>query len=159
MNIFVGNLSFKTTEQELQREFEVFGEVNSVKVITDHETFKSRGFAFVEMPDRDQALAAIAAMNGKELAGQTLKVNEARPREARSGPPRERTGGGFSSGARSTGSGYGQRDRGGSGFDHRDDGGSIYDSKGRGGRGQGNRGRGGRGSGSGGRSGGGRRSP
>ena len=97
MNIFVGNLSFKTTEQELQREFEAFGEVNSVKIITDHDTFKSRGFAFVEMPDRDQALAAIAGMNGKELAGQSLKVNEARPREARGAPTRERSGGGFSS--------------------------------------------------------------
>jgi cold-inducible RNA-binding protein len=82
MNIFVGNLSFKTTEQELQREFEAFGEVGSVKIITDHNTLKSRGFAFVEMKDRDQALAAIAGINGKELAGQTLKVNEAKPREA-----------------------------------------------------------------------------
>ena len=105
MNIFVGNLSFKTTEQELQREFEAFGEVGSVKIITDHNTFKSRGFAFVEMQDRDQALAAIAGINGKELAGQILKVNEAKPREARGGQSRERSGGGFSSGARSSGGG------------------------------------------------------
>ena len=157
MNIFVGNLSFKTTEQELQREFEAFGEVTSVKIITDHNTLKSRGFAFVEMRDRDQALAAIAGINGKELAGQTLKVNEAKPREARGGQSREPSGGGFGSGARSSAGGFGNKNRGGSGDDSRDGTGSIYDSKGRTGGG-GNRGRGGRGSGSGGRSGGGRRS-
>jgi RNA recognition motif-containing protein len=157
MNIFVGNLSFKTTEQELQRVFEPFGEVGSLKIIIDRETFKSRGFAFVEMQDRDQALAAIAGLNGKELAGQILKVNEAKPREARTGPSRERTGGGYGSGERSSsGGGYGGgKDRGGSGYGDKDEGGSIYDSKG----GSGNRGRGGRGSGSGGRSGGGRRPP
>jgi cold-inducible RNA-binding protein len=166
MNIFVGNLSFKTSEQELQREFAAFGEVASVKIITDHETLKSRGFAFVEMQDRDQALAAIAGINGKELAGQVLKVNEAKPREARGGPSRERTGSGYGSGDRScsgsgygnkdrAGSGYGNKDRAGSGYDSKDGGGSIYDSKDR----SGNRGRGGRGSGSGGRSGGSRRSP
>ncbi len=156
MNIFVGNLSFKTTEQELQGEFEAFGQVASVKIITDHNTLKSRGFAFVEMQDPDQALAAIAGINGKELAGQILKVNEAKPREAREGQSRERTGGGYGSGGRSSGSGgFGNKDRAGSGYDNADGSGSIYDTKG----GAGNRGRGGRGSGSGGRSGGGRRSP
>ena len=158
MNLFVGNLSFQTTEQELQKEFEAFGETASVKIITDHETLKSRGFAFVEMRDRDQALAAIAGINGKELAGQTLKVNEAKPREARGGQNRERSGGGFGSGVRSSEGGFGNKNRGGSGDDSRDGTGSIYDSKGRTGGGVGNRGRGGRGSGSGGRSGGGRRS-
>lgn len=158
MNIFVGNLSFKTTEQELQREFEAFGEVGSVKIITDHNTFKSRGFAFVEMHDRDQALAAIAGINGKELAGQILKVNEAKPREARGVQSRERSGSGFSSGARSSGGGFGNRDRGSGGYDNKDADGSIYDSKERSGGGFGKRGRGGRGSGPGGRSGGGRRS-
>ncbi len=145
MNIFVGNLSFKTTEQELQREFEAFGEVGSVKIITDHETLKSRGFAFVEMRDRDQALAAIAGINGKELAGQTLKVNEAKPREARAGQSRERSGGDF-----------GSKDRSSGGYDNKDANGSIYDSKGRSGGGHRSRGRGGPGSG--GRSGGGKRS-
>jgi RNA recognition motif-containing protein len=159
MNIFVGNLSFKTTEQELQREFEAFGEVGSVKIIIDHNTLKSRGFAFVEMEDRDQALAAIAGINGKELAGQILKVNEAKPREARGAQSRERSGGGFSSGARSSGSGFGNRDRSSGGYDSKDADGSIYDSKGRSGGGFGNRGRGGRTSGSGGRSGKGRRPP
>jgi cold-inducible RNA-binding protein len=158
MNIFVGNLSFQNTEQELQREFEAFGEVASVKIITDHNTLKSRGFAFVEMRDRDQALAAIAGINGQELAGQILKVNEAKPREARGGQSRERSGHGFDSGARSSAGGFGNRNRGGSGDDGRDGTGSIYDSKGRTGGGGGNRGRGGRGSGSGGRSGGSKRS-
>ena len=159
MNIFVGNLSFKTTEQELQREFEAFGGVDSVKIIMDRETLKSRGFAFVEMNDRDQALAAIAGINGKELAGQTLKVNEAKPREARTGQSRERTGGGFGSGGRPGGGGFGNRDRGGSSSDKSRDGDSnIYDTKGRSGSGFGGRDRGGRGSGSGGRSGGSRRS-
>jgi cold-inducible RNA-binding protein len=161
MNIFVGNLSFKTTEQELEREFAACGEVASVKIITDHETLKSRGFAFVEIHDRDQALAAIARINGKELAGHILKVNEAKPREARGGPSRERTGGSYGSGDRSSSDrsssrgGFGNKDRIGSGYDYQDSGSSIYDSKG----GAGSRGRGGRGSGSGGRSGGGRRSP
>jgi RNA recognition motif-containing protein len=163
MNIFVGNLSFKTTEHELQREFEVFGEVGSVKIITDHNTLKSRGFAFVEMQDRDQALAAIAGTNGKELAGQVLKVNEAKPREARGAPSRERTGGGYGSGDRPSnwgggggGGGYGNKDRSsGGGYDSKDGNASIYDTKG----GSGSRSRGGRGSGSGGKSGGGRRSP
>lgn len=154
MNIFVGNLSFKTTEQELQSEFEAFGEVGSVKIILDHETRKSRGFAFVEMPNAEQAAAAIAGINGKVLAGQILKVNEAKPREARSGPPRERSGGGYNSGERSSGwSGFGHKERG-SGQDKGFGGADIYDSKGHGGRG-----RGGRGSGSGGRTGGGRRTP
>jgi cold-inducible RNA-binding protein len=155
MNIFVGNLSFQTTEQELQREFEAFGEAASVKIITDHETLKSRGFAFVEMRDRDQALAAIAGINGKELAGKILKVNEAKPREARGAPSRERTGGGYGSGDRvPSWVSSGNKDRAGSGYGNKDGGDNIYDSKG----GSGSRSRGGRGSGSGGRSGGGKRS-
>jgi len=157
MNIFVGNLSFKTTEQELQREFDAFGEVESVKIIMDRDTRKSRGFAFVEMPDRDQAMAAIAGINGKELAGQTLKVNEAKPREARGGQSRERTGGGFGSGGRSGGGGFGNRDRSGGAYGSKEGDSNIYDSKGRSGTGSGKRDRTGRGSGSGGRSGGGRR--
>jgi cold-inducible RNA-binding protein len=157
MNIFVGNLTFRTTEQELQREFEAFGEVGSVKIIMDRETLKSRGFAFVEMRNQDQALAAIAGINGKELAGQTLKVNEARPREARGGQSRERTGSGYGSSDRAGGSGFDNRSRSG-GYDSGEGDTSIYDSKGRSGGGFGTRGRGGRGPGSGGRPRGGRRS-
>ncbi|MFZ0944475.1 MAG: hypothetical protein WB930_02915 [Syntrophobacteraceae bacterium] len=165
MNIFVGSLSFKTTEEELQKEFEAFGEVGSVKIIVDHETFKSRGFAFVTMPNQDQATAAIAALNGKEINGFALKVNEARPREPGAGPSRERSGGGYSNGNR-TGSGYGSgggstgggynRDRTSSTFDVKDL--DIYDSKGGRSGTHGKKGRGGSDRGSGGRSGGGRRS-
>jgi RNA recognition motif-containing protein len=143
MNIFVGNLSFKTTEEELKREFEVFGEVRSVKIILDHETHKSRGFAFVEMQDQDQATAAIAGMNGKELAGQVLKVNEAKPRTPRSEQGAPRSTGGFGSTGRQAGSpsGYGIRNRINSAYQNADD--DIYDTKsGRSGHG---RGRGGRG--------------
>ena len=106
MNIFVGSLSFKTTEEELQKEFDAFGEVGSVKIILDRETFKSRGFAFVTMPNQDQATAAIAGLNGKEINGFALKVNEARPRDSQAGPPRERSGAGYGGGSR-TGSGFG----------------------------------------------------
>ena len=105
MNIYVGNLSFRTTEEELQREFEAFGEVDSVKIIMDQQTLRSRGFGFVEMPNQDEAMAAIAALNGKEVSGQVLRVNEAKPREARG---RQGRGGG--------GGGYGGRGRGGGGY-------------------------------------------
>ena len=112
MNIFVGNLSFKTTEEELQSAFEAFGEVESVKIIKDQYSGRSRGFAFVEMQDQNQALEAISGLNGKEVAGQTLTVNEAKPREARGGQKRggggygSRGGGGFPSGGRSGGGRY-----------------------------------------------------
>jgi RNA recognition motif-containing protein len=152
MNIFVGNLSFKTSEEELQKEFEAFGEVHSVKIIMDHETHKSRGFAFVEMRDQGQATAAIATMNGKDLAGQILKVNEAKPRTPREQGSAPRSPGGYGSTSRPGGggspSGYGIRDRIASAS--RDD--DIYDTKS--GR-SGNSRRGGRGFDSGGRSGGG----
>jgi len=148
MNIFVGSLSFRTTEEELQNEFEAFGEVDSVKIILDRETFKSRGFAFVTLPDREQAMAAIAGLNGKEINGFALKINEARPRDSRGGPSRERsrvgngdnnrsgTGQGF--GSRSASYGY-NRDRNG-GVNNNDS--DIYDTKaGRSGGGRGRKGR------------------
>lgn len=91
MDIFVGNLSFHTTEQELENEFKAFGEVSSVKIITDHETSKSRGFAFVKMPVQEHANAALTGLNGKEMNGLALKVNEARPRG--SGPSPVQRGG------------------------------------------------------------------
>ncbi len=156
MNIFVGSLSFKTTEERLQKEFAAFGEVDSVKIIIDRETLKSRGFAFVTMPNQEEATAAIAGMNGKEVDGFNLKVNEAKPREPRA--PGQRSGG-YGRNERSYSSpssgGYGGGgNRYGGGFDKDA---NIYDSKdGRSG-GYGNRkgrGDGGRG----GRSGGGRRS-
>jgi RNA recognition motif-containing protein len=82
-NIYIGNLSFKATEEDLQTLFSHFGEVSSVRIITDRETGRSRGFAFVEMPDKDEAEEAIEKVNGTEIAGRTVTVNEARPRADR----------------------------------------------------------------------------
>ena len=166
MNLFVGSLSFKTTENELQKAFEAFGEVDSVKIIVDHETLKSRGFAFVTMPNQDQATAAIAGLNGKEINGFALKINEARPRESRGAPSREqsgaydrnsnRSGSGYGSESRSAGDGYNRNRFGGESYSQDSD---IYDTKaGRNGGGSGRKGRGGNSRGSGGRSGEGRRS-
>lgn len=84
MNIYVGNLSFKAEEQDLVNLFEEFGDVSSVKIITDRETGKSRGFAFVEMPDEDDALAAIEELNSNDFLGRSLVVNQARDRQPRS---------------------------------------------------------------------------
>lgn len=86
--IFVGNLSFSTTEGELRSMFEPFGSVESVLVVTDRNTGRSRGFAFVEMADSSAADQAITALNGKEMGGRTLTVNEARPKMDRGGGPR-----------------------------------------------------------------------
>lgn len=83
MNIYVGNLSYSSTEESLRSHFEPYGEVASVKVITDRETGRSRGFGFVEMPNSDEAQKAIEALDGKELDGRALRVNEARPKSER----------------------------------------------------------------------------
>lgn len=80
MNIYVGNLSFDTTDTQLRTEFEAFGRVSSVSVITDRDTGRPRGFAFVEMEDGTEAQSAIETLNGKEVSGRALSVNEARPR-------------------------------------------------------------------------------
>lgn len=88
MNIYVGNLSWNTHDDELRGAFEGFGEVSSAKVIMDRETDRSRGFGFVEMPDDNEAKAAIEGMNEKDLGGRTLRVNEARPRDDRPRGPR-----------------------------------------------------------------------
>ena len=85
MNIYIGNLSPRTSEEELRGVFEEFGEVGSARIIKDNFTGKSKGFGFVEMPNQSQAQAAIAGLNGKELGGSSLTVNVARPRENRSG--------------------------------------------------------------------------
>ncbi len=85
MNIFVGNLSRDVTEDDLRLAFEAFGKVTSAAVIKDKITRESRGFGFVEMAAQAEATAAIAGMNGKELKGQRVNVNEARPREERTG--------------------------------------------------------------------------
>jgi len=83
MNIYVGNLSYSLSESELRDAFAAHGEVSSVKVLMDRETGRSRGFGFVEMPNQSEAEAAVSEVNGKEVGGRALRVNEARPREAR----------------------------------------------------------------------------
>lgn len=80
MNIYVGNLSYSTTDDTLRTLFEQHGEVSSAKVVENRETGRSRGFGFVEMPNDEEARAAIEAVNDTEFEGRTLKVNEARPR-------------------------------------------------------------------------------
>jgi RNA recognition motif-containing protein len=85
MKLYVGNLSFETTENDLQDLFEQHGQVSEVTLMMDRMTGKSRGFAFITMNDKAQADAAMAALNGKDLNGRALNVNEARPREDRKG--------------------------------------------------------------------------
>ena len=85
MKLYVGNLAFETTSNELQTLFAQAGTVESVSLIEDRETGRSRGFGFVEMSTKEEAAAAISQFNGKELGGRTLKVNEAKPRENRGG--------------------------------------------------------------------------
>ena len=95
-NIFVGNLSFNTGEDELRKLFEAYGQVDRVSIMTDRETGRSRGFGFVEMANEEEGEKAIAALNGQQVGGRKLNVNEARPKSDRP-------------------SGGGGRDRGGSG--------------------------------------------
>lgn len=83
MNIYVGNLSFRMSDSELEKTFAEFGEVKSAKVITDRETGRSKGFGFVEMADASSGAQAIEKLNGSEVEGRTLRVNEAKPREER----------------------------------------------------------------------------
>jgi len=80
MNIYIGNLSFDTTEDQLRQAFEGYGEVSTINIITDRYSGKPRGFAFVEMSEKDEATEAISSLNGQELNGRTLNVNEAKPR-------------------------------------------------------------------------------
>lgn len=104
-SIFVGNLAFGTGEDELRSVFENHGAVNRVSIMMDRETGRSRGFAFVEMANDEEAAAAIAALNGSSVGGRSLNVNEARPRP-------ERPAGGY---AGSRGPGFGSGGRGGGG--------------------------------------------
>ncbi len=85
MNIYVGNLSRQTTEDDLRKAFEGFGQVESVNIIMDKFSGESRGFGFVEMPSKDEAQKAIEEMNGKDLMGRAVNVNEARPKTDRGG--------------------------------------------------------------------------
>ena len=103
MNIYVGNLSHEATEETIKRAFESFGEVTSARVIKDKYTGQSRGFGFVEMLEQSQAQEAIKSLNGKELLGKQMSVNEARPRTNRG-----RSG---EQGGHRGGPGYGGRNR------------------------------------------------
>ena len=91
-NLFVGNMSFQTTEEELRALFAPFGQITRIHIAKDRETGRARGFAFVEMPNDDEAAKAMEGLNGKEVGGRALKVNEARPKGEGRGP--ERSGGG-----------------------------------------------------------------
>ncbi len=116
VNIYVGNLPYSTTDSELQEMFSPHGEVRKAQVIIDRETGRSRGFGFVEMADDQQAQAAIAAMNGQDMGGRKLVVNEAKPREARpAGGGRGGWGGGGGGSGRSYGGGGGGYGGGGGG--------------------------------------------
>ena len=107
-NIFVGNLSFNTSEDELRQMFEPFGQVDRISIMTDRDTGRSRGFGFVELGGSDDATKAIGELNGLDVDGRQLQVNEARPQESRGGGGGggDRSGGrGGYSGGRSGGSG------------------------------------------------------
>jgi cold-inducible RNA-binding protein len=107
-NLFVGNLDFAATESSIRSMFEPFGKVDRVNLVTDRDTGRSRGFAFVEMPDAAQADQAIAALNGSSVDGRALNVNEARPKPEGGGGGR---GGGFSRGPGGGGGGGGRQRR------------------------------------------------
>lgn len=104
-NIFVGNLSFNTGEQELRQIFEAYGQVDRVSIMMDRDTGRSRGFGFVEMTNNEDGEKAIAALNGSQVGGRTINVNEARPKTERPGGAGRERGG---------------RERGGRGGGHRD---------------------------------------
>lgn len=95
MNIYIGNMSFDTTEAQLRQAFEGFGEVSTVNIITDKYSGEPRGFAFVEMPTKNEAIAAISGLNGQDLNGRALNVNEAKPRTEGGGGNRGGGGGGY----------------------------------------------------------------
>lgn len=111
--LYVGNLAFQTTSQQLQDLFAQAGTVQSANVIEDRDTGRSRGFAFVEMSSNAEALAAIDQFNGKEVGGRALKVNEAKPRESRNGSSDRKFGG-------NRGGGYGGGNNGGNGGGYRE---------------------------------------
>lgn len=94
MNLYVGNLSYDCGESDLRTAFEAHGEVESARLITDRDTGRSKGFGFVEMPNENEGRAAIEALNGQDMLGRQIKVNEARPREDRGGGGSRGGGGG-----------------------------------------------------------------
>src|SRR5687767_10738809 len=132
MNLYVSNLSYTLTDNELREAFERFGAVTHARIILDRETGRSRGFAFVEMPNDDEARAAINGLNSTELSGRPLKVVEARPREERPYTPRPAGaggGGGYAGGGGGGGGGY-KGGGGGGGYKGGGGGGGGYREKG-----------------------------
>ncbi len=111
MNIYVGNLSHDATEEDVRQAFEAFGEVSTINLIKDKFSGESRGFGFVEMPAKSEADAAITGLNGQEIKGRAVNVNEARPRAEG-----HRSGGGGGRGGRGGGSGRGRGGGGGGGY-------------------------------------------
>lgn len=99
MNIYVGNLPWDLSEEDLREAFAAFGEVETAKIVTDRETGRARGFGFVEMSNKDEGTAAISGLNEKDLKGRAIKVNEARPR-TENRRPGGGGGGGFGGGGR-----------------------------------------------------------
>jgi RNA recognition motif-containing protein len=127
MNIYAGNLSWNLKDQDLSNLFATHGEVTSAKIVTDKFTGRSKGFGFVEMPNDDQAQAAIAALNGSEVDGRNIVVNESRPKQEGGG------GGGFKKRSFGGGGGYkggggGYKKGGGGGYRDRGNGGGGYNS-------------------------------
>jgi RNA recognition motif-containing protein len=112
MRLYVGNLSYSTTNESLEQLFAEFGQVKSAQVVMDRDTGRSKGFGFVEMGDNSQAQAAINGLNSKEVDGRSLTVNEARPREERGGGG----GGGYGGGRGGRGGGGGGYGGGGGGY-------------------------------------------
>ena len=128
MNIYVGNLPYSTTEEELREQASQYGELTSCTIIIDRETGRSRGFGFIEMANEDEALALIEGMNGSNMGGRMLTVNKARPRAPRGG------GGGYGGGGGGYGGGGGGYGGGGGGYGG---GGGGYGGRGGGGGGYG----------------------
>lgn len=127
MNIYVGNLSWNLKDQDLSNLFASHGEVVSAKIVTDKFTNRSKGFGFVEMANDDQAQAAIAALNGSEVDGRNIVVNESRPKPEGGG------GGGFKKRSFGSGGGGGGYKKGGSGGGYKGNGGGGYRDRDRGG--------------------------
>ena len=137
MNIYVGNLSWNLKDQDLSDMFASFGEVASAKIVIDKFTQRSKGFGFVEMPNDEQAQAAIAQLNGSEVDGRNLVVNESRPKEGGDsgykkggggGFNRGGGGGGFNRGGSGGGGGYKKGGNGGGGYNRGSGGGGYRDS-------------------------------
>jgi RNA recognition motif-containing protein len=126
MNIFVGSLPFTLGEADLKQLFEAYGEVNSVKIIIDRESGRSKGFGFIEMADDEAGQQAISGLNGSEVKGRSIAVSQAE--EKKPGGDRRSSGGGYGGGNRSGGGGYGGGNRGGGG------GGYSRDNRGGGGK-------------------------